>query len=121
VEKAYDKTTAIVQSVKGLLVTGLSKIKSYIGGGGDTGREKSRTSRSAKKGRGRQMESDEDSFERYKTPVGGRSKSRSVFSKVVPIDAMRTDEEEEQYQEEERKRHVNFNINRVVTMQPDEG
>ena len=43
-EIAYDKTSSIVSSVKGLLFTGLSKIKSIIGGEG--GRDKSRTSRS---------------------------------------------------------------------------
>ena len=30
-EIAYDKTTAIVQSVKGLLFSGISKIKTFIG------------------------------------------------------------------------------------------
>lgn len=33
VEIAYDKTSSLVSSVKGLLFTGLSKIKSYIGAG----------------------------------------------------------------------------------------
>lgn len=69
-EIAYDKTTAIVQSVKGLLATGISKIKTLIGKQPPTV-SISRTSKSRK--RGRQLSSSEDSYERYKTPNNGRS------------------------------------------------
>ena len=114
-EKAYDKTSYLVQSVKGLLVSGISKIKSYIGG-----EKAARKSRSRVKiGREVAVEESESSYERYKTPVG-RSKSRTVA--VNPIMAeSESDEEAHQYRDEERKRHVNFNINRVVTGQPAEG
>jgi hypothetical protein len=45
VELAYDKTSSLVTSFKGLFFTGLTKIKSIIGGR-EGGRDKSRTSRS---------------------------------------------------------------------------
>jgi hypothetical protein len=54
-EIAYDKTSAIVQSVKGLLFSGISKIKTFIGKPPPTvpiQRERSRTSRSVQR-RGR--------------------------------------------------------------------
>ena len=111
-EIAYDKTSFLVSSVKGLLVTGLSKIKSMIGG---EGRDKSRTSRSQKRGRKRDGSlSSESSMDRYKTPMG-RSKSRG-FSKVVPIDALEPSEDEGY---EGRRRQVNFNINRVTGISPE--
>ena len=54
------------------------------------------------------MSDDEESLDRYKTP-NERSKSRPT---TVAITAS---EEEQQFHEmEDRKRHVNFNINRVV-------
>ena len=103
VEVAYDKTAAVVSTVKDLFVNGLSKLKSFI----VTARERSRTSRSHRRGRGGQSEEDDDdeSLRRYKTPVGGRSKSRG-FSKVVPMNEVERDDS--------RKRHVNFKINRVI-------
>jgi hypothetical protein len=82
---AYDKTTSLVSSVKGLLFSGISKIKSYIGGA----REKSSRKKSRKK-----SISSESSLGRYKTPMG-RSKSRG-FSKVVPIDAIESTETEQE-------------------------
>ena len=51
-------------------------------------------------------------MDRYKTPTGGRSKSRGAFSKVVPIDAIT--ESEETNEDRRASRHVNFNINRVI-------
>lgn len=119
-EIAYDKTSSIVQSVKGLLFSGISKIKTFIGKPPSTvpiHRERSRTSRSQQR-RGRQVvevSDDEESLDRYKTP-NGRSKSRGV---TVPVMAS----EEEHYQDvDDRKRHVNFNINRVISTQPiDDG
>ena len=112
VEIAYDKTSSIVSSMKGLLFTGLSKIKSIIGG--ETGRDKSRTSRSQKRGRKREGSiSSESSMDRYKTPMG-RSKSRG-FSKVVPIDVLQQSEDED----DGRRRQVNFNINRVINISPE--
>ena len=114
VELAYDKTSSLVTSVKGLFFTGLTKIKSIIGGR-EGGRDKSRTSRSQKKSRKRDGSlSSESSMDRYKTPMG-RSKSRG-FSKVVPIDILEELTEEEY---EERKRQVNFNINRVTAISPE--
>jgi hypothetical protein len=114
-EKAYDKTSYLVQSVKGLLVSGISKIKSYIGGKEDTkGGGSSRRSRSRVKIGRRVSEEEESSYERYKTPVG-RSKSRTVpMNPVTPT----SDEEinsQDDDEQEDRKRHVNFNIKRVVT------
>jgi hypothetical protein len=48
-EKAYDKTSYLVQSVKGLLVSGISKIKSYIG----TARKESNKRSKSRKSRSR--------------------------------------------------------------------
>ena len=82
-ELAYDKTAAIVGTVKDLLVNGYTKIKSFVA----SAREKSRTSRSRGR-RGQSLsEDDSSSLDRYKTPMG-RSKSRRGFSKgkVVPLD-----------------------------------
>jgi hypothetical protein len=114
VELAYDKTSSLVTSVKGLFFTGLTKIKSIIGGR-EGGRDKSRTSRSQRKSRKQDGSlSSESSMDRYKTPMG-RSKSRA-FSKVVPIDVLEEPTEEEY---EERKRQVNFNINRITAISPE--
>lgn len=52
----------------------------------------------------------------------GRSKSRAQsrgFSKVVPIDSPEV-QEMLNSEKEERKRHVNFNIERVVAVGPGE-
>lgn len=111
-ELAYDKTAAIVGTVKDLLVNGYTKIKSFVA----SAREKSRTSRSRGR-RGQSLsEDDSSSLDRYKTPMG-RSKSRRGFSKgkVVPLDGP---EMQEILNQEERKRHVNFNIKRVVQVGP---
>ncbi len=55
-------------------------------------------------------------MDRYKTPTGGRSKSRGAFSKVVPIDAMMPESEDtdDRRTMQTSNRHVNFNINRVI-------
>lgn len=99
--------------MKGFLFTGFTKIKEIIGG--QTGRDKSRTSRSQKKDRRKDGSiSSESSMDRYKTPMG-RSKSRGGFSKVVPIDALNLSDPEDNG----RNRQVNFNINRVVGITPE--
>ena len=101
----------MVTTVKDLFVSGLSKIKGLI----NTAREKSKTSRASRgrsRGRGESL-SDDSSLDRYRTPMG-RSKSRAQsrgFSKVVPMNT-----EEYQGYEDEGRRHVNFNVNRVVQL-----
>ncbi len=80
VELAYDKTSSLVTSVKGLFFTGFTKIKSIIGGG-ERGRDKSRTSRSQRKSRKRDGSlSSESSMDRYKTPMGRSRRAKSVIS-----------------------------------------
>jgi len=112
-EIAYVKTSAIVSTVKDYLVSGLSKIKTFVM------KPTSRTSRHRRTDNISDS-SDESSLDRYKTPMGRRSKSRAqsrAFSKIVPIDAPGL-EEIMTSELEERKRHVNFNVNRVISVQP---
>jgi hypothetical protein len=101
-----------VTTVKDLLVTGLSKIKGFIA---PTRGDRSKSARS--RGRGESL-TDDSSLDRYRTPLSGRSKSRAAqargFSKVVPIDG----QDYQDMMENDRKRHVNFNINRVAQIQP---
>ena len=112
-EIAYVKTSAIVSTVKDYLVSGISKIKTFVM------KPTTRTSRHRRRDNISDS-SDESSLDRYKTPMGRRSKSRAqsrAFSKIVPIDAPGL-EEIMTSELEERKRHVNFNVNRVISVQP---